>query len=692
MTGTEKKLTDLRGISDKRATLLAKLGISRVRDLIFFYPRDYDDWTAKTPYTEWRDGMTVTVAGQLVQPLNINRRGRLNWIKSRVLTDDGDTLDVIWFNQPWLQKKLKLRTDYYFHGRLQQRGMFFSLNSPAFLTPEEYQHQGVQAIYSLTAGLNQNLMRSIVDQALAVYDGKLTDPLPDSLRKQHHLCTLDYALRAIHQPENMHEVALARERLAFEELFLVRAALYRLKHLRQSIYRGVPLETTPEAKAGMEHLLASLPFRPTGSQIEAINDILRDLRTEQPMNRLLQGDVGSGKTLVAAFAMAYTAWCGGQSVMMAPTSILASQHAESLGKIFAATDLKVALLTGGTTAAERRSILAGLETGETPILVGTHAVLEDDIVMRNPVLAITDEQHRFGVDQRSKLRDGKGEDRRVLHRLVMSATPIPRTLGLILYGDLDLSIMKQMPKGRQVIETRRARASDSGAVYRDLRSELEKGHQAYVICPLIEESDLMNLKSAEETYDELRKKVFPDKNVGLLHGNMKAKDKDSVMQSFIEGAIDILVSTTVVEVGVDNPNATFMIIENAERFGLAQLHQLRGRIGRGSAKSYCVLMSDTDEELANKRLTAIIENHDGFALAEEDLKLRGPGDFFGTRQHGLPAFKLINLYEDVDLIERVDAALTQMIAADPGIEGQDLKQVFRAVYERYPEMESGMTL
>jgi len=441
----------------------------------------------------------------------------------------------------------------------------------------------------------------------------------------------------------------------------------------------------------MNALRSSLAFELTGAQIRAINDLLRDMRQVQPMNRLLQGDVGSGKTMVAAFGLAYAVWSGGQAIFMAPTSILAMQHFETLSSMLEPVGIKIELLTGQTSAKKRREILDAAEKQELDVIIGTHAVLEKDLILNNPVLTITDEQHRFGVAQRSALADFE-QKRFYPHRLVMSATPIPRTLGLILYGDLDLSIMDELPQGRKPIQTYTAKSEDMPRIYKIMRQTVERSEQIYVVCPLIEDSDLTDLESAESTYEKLSQKIFPDLQVGLMHGSLKADQKNQVMEQFVAGEIDILVSTTVIEVGVDNPNATLMLIQNAERFGLAQLHQLRGRIGRSDLVSICILLSDSEDELALERLKTLCQTQDGFEIAEQDLKLRGPGDFFGTKQHGLPQFKLINLYQDHQIIERVNRSFQKIIEQDPDLKSQNNQNIVKAIKQRYPELLMGITL
>lgn len=686
----QTELSHLNQISEKRSALFKKMNVSNLEDLLFFFPRSYEDWTEITPLHLVENGSVVTVKAKVISSAKLQYKGRLSWLRTS-LSDGVTVISAIWFNQPWLVSKLQLESEFYFHGKVLRQGNSFSLQNPDFFNEEEYKKQRIQAIYPLTAGLTQNIVRNAIDQTLGLYDNYLIDPLPDKVRQANQLSTLEFALQKIHQPKEKYEHILARTRLAFEELFLVRAGLYILKRKRQLELKAYPLKPNRDIKKKMDDLRASLAFNLTNAQILAINDLLKDMRQNQPMNRLLQGDVGSGKTMVATFALAYAVWCGGQGVFMAPTSILAMQHMETLSKLLEPLGITIELLTGQTSSKKRKEILDAAINQRVDVIVGTHAVLEKDLILKKPVLTITDEQHRFGVAQRSALADSEHSSF-IPHRLVMSATPIPRTLGLILYGDLDLSVIDELPQGRKPIQTYTASSKDKPRIYKLMRETIERGEQVYVICPLIEDSDLSNLDSAESTYETLSKTIFPDLRIGLMHGSLKENIKNSVMDSFIEGEIQILVSTTVVEVGVDNPKATFMLIQNAERFGLAQLHQLRGRIGRSDLASMCVLLSDSEDELARERLRTLCKTQNGFELAEQDLRLRGPGDFFGTKQHGLPQFKLINLYEDHKIIETVNNSIQNIIKEDPDLNYQTNQNIVKAIKQRYPELLTGVTL
>jgi len=504
----------------------------------------------------------------------------------------------------------------------------FTIQNPAFEPAEPDSSGKLRPIYPLTEGLSQGVLRNLIQPLLPKVISHLPEPLPDWIRRDYHLCAIDFALSRIHQPSSLAEADLCRERLVFEELFLLQTGLFLLRRARQTHQTAWPVLPDATAQDQIKQVEDTLPFQLTAAQHKALAEIRQDLRRDLPMNRLVQGDVGSGKTVVAALAMLEASLCGYQAVLMAPTAILATQHAQTLAKLLAKSGEPIALLTGATPAAERKRILAGLEDGSIRLLVGTHAVIEDKVTFSNLALTVTDEQHRFGVKQRFRLNRNEEDRSFSPHVLVMSATPIPRTLALILYGDLDMTVIDQLPTGREPIATYTARSGDRSRVEDLVRRQVKTGRQAYVVCPMIEEQASLDLESAIQTYNRLAQEVFPDLTVGLLHGGLKPAAKDAVMADFAAGKTNVLVSTTVIEVGVDNPNATLMIIENAERFGLSQLHQLRGRIGRGPYKSYCILMSDSDEDLVRQRLRTLCQTTDGFEIARKDLELRGPGDFF----------------------------------------------------------------
>lgn len=685
-------LNKLRGLGPKRREALEAMGVSNQRELLLLFPRSYDDWSTLTPLSEVQEPGLYTFRAEIANRPQFSRRGKLSWLRLR-LWDGVTSVQATYFNQPWLREKFQPGDSYIFHGKLDLSGPRKTTINPAFISTDLADQLGMLAIYPLKQGLTQKLLRAAVDQALAQgLASRFTDPLPAQARQDYGLSSLDYALHKIHQPQNPYELSLARKRLAFDELFLLRAAMQFFGQEDLTQLEAPALVTSDRIKAGMRDLRESLPFELTRSQVEAINDVLRDLRQSKPMNRLLQGDVGSGKTMVALFAAAYVGLAGGQSLLMAPTSILAEQHYATFQPYFQSIGLKVNLLLGSTKAADRRSLAEACQSGETSLLIGTHALLQEDLHFQNLVLAITDEQHRFGVKQRANLGSLKQTGGQVPHRLLMTATPIPRSFAMIFFHDLDMSIMRDMPSGRQEVITEIASSQDLPRVYARMRAELENGGQAYVICPLIEESEKTDWESAETTYRDLAERVFPDFRLALLHGRLKAEEKDTIMEAFVDKKIDILVSTTVVEVGVDNQEASIILIKSAERFGLAQLHQLRGRVGRGERQSYCFLHSDSDQDTAQERLQTLVQHTDGFALAEVDLKMRGPGDFLGTRQHGLPSFQLLNIYDDQTILREVNALIDQIDQWPESERSQELDLISCALSERYPHLERGLVL
>lgn len=648
----------IKGIGEQRAKALGKLGIATLRDLISYFPRAYDDRSALRRIADLVPGETAGVAAKVASPPTISHiRKGLDLVKLRAVDDTG-TLDVTFFNQAWLKNSLHQGETYIFYGRAEGSLLRHQMANPVVEPEGRREVTGrIVPIYPLTAGVSQLILSRSIRQGLDACADILPDVLPDRVRQHHQLCRIEYAYENIHFPESAEALDLARRRLAFEELFLFTIGLERLRQRREVVH--VP----PCGGVDMEPFYSALPFTLTDAQRRCVEEALADMRSGTPMNRLCQGDVGSGKTMVAAACVWFAAQSGWQSALMAPTEILARQHYENLAPLFARFGLRCALLTGSTPARERRGILEGLQAGDITLCIGTHALLTEDVTYNALGLVITDEQHRFGVDQRSALsRKGSSP-----HLLVLSATPIPRTLALIIYGDLDVSVIDELPPGRQPVDTFVVGERYRLRLNAFIRKQVAEGHQVFVICPLVgEEDDLPDERKAATAYArQLREKTFPDLRVSLLHGRMKAGEKEKVMASFAAGESDILVSTTVVEVGVDVPNATLMVVENADRFGLSQLHQLRGRVGRGKAQSYCVLLSDTQNPETRRRLKALAATNDGFRIAEEDLKLRGPGDFFGSRQHGLPTLKAADLSCDMPLLAEARDAAQTLMAADP---------------------------
>lgn len=645
----------LKGVGEKRAELYRKLGVGSVGALLRFYPRSYLDFTAPCSVAQApRDEPCVVRARVFAK--NPPQRVRGGMVLYKVFaTDDASDLVITFFNGEYAAKALEEGREYLFYGKVGGTLLVREMASPMYYPVT--QQPGLVPVYPLTAGLSSNIVAKNIRQALTLVQDTMEDPLPAALRQKLELCHVAYALRSIHFPPDAHALAVARRRLVFEELFTLQLAL--------ALLRKRPRKTAALVMKNVDSapFVDALDFALTDAQSRAISEALADMSRSVPMNRLLQGDVGSGKTAVAAALCYVCAQNGAQAAFMAPTEILAQQHFASLAPLLEQAGIRCALLTGSTKAARRKEILSGLASGDVGFVVGTHALLTDEVGFCRLGLVVTDEQHRFGVRQRAELADKGGHP----HVLVMSATPIPRTLALIIYGDLDISVLDELPPGRRPVKTYLIDSQKRARALGFIRRFLDQGRQAFVVCPVIEEGE-SGLVSAEEYARQLAEEDFRDYRVGLVHGKMKPADKERVMKRFYAGEISLLVSTTVIEVGVDVPNAVVMLIENAERFGLSQLHQLRGRVGRGTHESFCILVSDAKGELTQKRLHAMCQTNDGFELAEQDLALRGPGDFFGARQHGLPELKLASLIDDVATLKLAQACAQELLAQDPTLE------------------------
>lgn len=675
MAPKSKSIQFLKGVGEKRARLFARLGVSDVGALLRFYPRAYEDWSHPHSILSAPLGEICCVKATMTSQVS-EHRVRKGMTLYRFTAADGEgILRVTLFNNPYLAGKLHEGSEYLFYGRISGSLLMREMASPE-IKPAGFEL--LRPIYRTTEGLPSRVIEEAVRGALALGTGE--DPLPRELLEEYRLCDLPYALHNIHFPKSAEALERARRRLIFEELFILQLGLLRLKS-RDKGTTGVILQKDATAE-----FAARLPFPLTGAQKRVIAECAADLSGPAPMNRLVQGDVGSGKTAVAA-ALCHTVIQNGfQAAMMAPTEILAEQHYRSLSSLLKGSGIVVGLLTGSATAREKALIKSQLETGDIQLIIGTHALLEESVVFRSLGLVITDEQHRFGVAQRAALA-AKGENP---HLLVMSATPIPRTLALMIYGDLDISVIDELPPGRQPVETYAVSTKLRQRAYNYVKKHLEEGRQGYVVCPAVEEGE-SDLVSAEAYAAELAENAMKGYRVGLLHGKMKPAEKDGVMRDFVRGEIQLLVSTTVIEVGVDVPNAVIMVIENAERFGLSQLHQLRGRIGRGGYRSTCILISDAENPEAVKRLKILCDTADGFRIADEDLKLRGPGDFFGRRQHGLPDLKIADMMEDMDLLRLARAAVQKLLAEDPGLENSEHAALVREVDRLFsPENELGL--
>ena len=640
----------IKGVGEKRAKLFNKLGIYNLDDLVHFFPRKYQDWSKTVTAATAPENENVAIRATMITPVKeaLIRKG-LTLYKCNF--SDGETvIHVTIFNNKYLAKALRTFDEYILYGKLEKNFTQAFMSSPQIESVES--SQGVHPIYPATEKLNSKAIAKAVRAALEKIDC-FEETLSDEIIEKYRLCPLDFAMRQIHFPDSEENISLARRRLIFEELLTLQLGLLKLKDKKDS---------KNELKINRDYtdeFLSLLPFSPTSAQLNAIKDCTRDMAGDTTMNRLIQGDVGSGKTAVAAAVMYSAVKNGYQSAIMAPTEILAQQHFSSFSKLFEDTGITVELLTGTTKAAEKKKIKTALIDGEIDIIIGTHALIQNDVEFKRLGLVVTDEQHRFGVEQRANLAM-KGTNP---HMLVMSATPIPRTLGLIIYGDLDISILNELPAGRQAIRTDVVDSTYHERIYKFIRNAVDSGRQAYIVCPLVDEGE-SDLISAKEYAEKLSEEAFSGYNLGLLHGKLKAKEKENVMNAFAKGDVQILVSTTVVEVGVDVPNATIMLIENAERFGLSQLHQLRGRVGRGSEKSYCILVSDSKSDNAAERLQVMKNSSDGFVIADYDLKTRGPGDFFGKRQHGLPKLNIADMLEDMDTLKECQECAKEMLEKD----------------------------
>jgi len=661
------------GIGPARQKALARLELSTTADLLRYFPRDYEDRTQLTSIANAMEGEPVCIRAMVAETPRLSRiRKGLDITKVKVV-DEIAAMTVTFFNQTYVKDALRPGESYIFYGKVEGYGRARQMLNPIFEHEDNPRFTGcIMPIYSLTQGVTNNLLAGLTRRALESCLEQVEETLPNALRQRHNLAALPFSYQHIHFPASFEELALARRRLMFEELFYLTCGLAFLSKRRGS-------ESGPVLTAqSTENFLSLLPFAPTGAQRRTMDEIAADTLTGRPMNRLLQGDVGSGKTVVAAYGAWLAHQSGFQSALMAPTEILAQQHFATLSQLLAPAGMKVALLTGSMKAAEKKKVYAALESGEINFIVGTHALLSEGVAFHRLGLVVTDEQHRFGVAQRSALA---AKSQLSPHVLVMSATPIPRTLALIIYGDLDVSVLDELPPGRTPVETYLVGEDKRQRMYGFVRKLVTEGRQAYIVCPMVEEGEeaTAELKAVTAYAQQLQTDVFPDLKVAFVHGKMKPKDKEAVMAAFAAGETQVLVSTTVIEVGVDVPNAALMIIENAERFGLSQLHQLRGRVGRGRHQSYCVLLSDNKNPDTRERLKVMTKTTDGFKISEEDLKARGPGDFFGKRQHGLPQLRIADLAGDMRLLKEAQEAAENLLLDDPTLSKPENRRVLEQV-------------
>ena len=664
----------LKGVGPKTAERFEKLGILTLSDLLCHYPRRYLDFSKPYSIAEApADTECVVKAEVFAKPGGrILPGGRR--MERITAGDDVSSLEITWFNNPYAAQKLQLGQEYYFQGIVTGGMLRRQMVNPQVRTAEQIKASPFEAVYPQTEGLTSNAIAKCVRQLLP-HAELLPDPLPPEMLAKYRLLPKADAVRAIHCPATEEQAYAARRRLIYEELLILQLGIGRMKN------RGAAATGAPMQLADPSPFWASLPFSPTGAQRRAVSEILADMAGETSMNRLLQGDVGSGKTLVAAAAIWACIRAGYQAALLAPTEILATQHAEGLNRMLAPFGMRVALLTGGMKAAARRTTLAAIRNDEADLVVGTHAILSEGVEFARLGLAVIDEQHRFGVRQRGMLAEKAANP----HLLVMSATPIPRTLGLLIYGDLDISILDELPPGRTPVKTRCITGKKRRDLYHFLDQEIGRGRQVYLVCPAIEDTPDGGLNAVKSYYEDIAKALLPERRVGLMHGKLKPKEKAAVMEDFKAGRLDALVSTTVIEVGVDVPNASVMVIENAERYGLSALHQLRGRVGRGAAESWCFLVSDNQSENVQKRLKFLCSTTDGFAVAQYDLETRGPGDFFGSRQHGLPTLQIADLMNDTRTLHAAQAEAVAMLADDPLLEAPEhalLEQQVQQMFEK----------
>lgn len=652
----EIDVRNIKGVGDVKAKQLLRLGISSVGDLLTHYPVRFEDRTEVTPVTNLSDGSMACVTGIVTSSVSESyiRKGLISY--KFTVSDDSGSMCCTFFNNKYIKSYLRPGAEYSFWGKVFKKGR------KAEMTPSEFEEsslsfctKNIVPVYPLTSGISQKFMRSIVMEALKEYSGYIEENIPYEIKEKYELCGKEFSVLNIHFPHDAKSLEISRKRLVFEEFFILQISLRRMKSLCKK-ETGIHFSNTD-----ISPLLSKLSFSLTFAQRRAVQDIINDFSCGYRMNRLIQGDVGSGKTVVAACAMFLAAKNGYQSAMMAPTEVLASQHYNDLSPLLEDCGFRCALLTGSKTPKQKEYIYKGLKNGDIDIIFGTHALLTDKVVFANAALAITDEQHRFGVRQRAVLSEKGGH---YIHTLVMTATPIPRTLALIMYGDMDISVIDELPPGRQKIDTFCINESLRERLYGFIRKEISAGNRVYIVCPGVEDGEDSAVKSVNSMYKELKEKVFPDIPIGIVHGKMRPAEKEKAMADFSAGATKILTSTTVIEIGINVPEATLMIVENAERFGLSQLHQLRGRVGRGKTKSYCVLICDTYSEDTKKRMEIMTKSDDGFKISEKDLVIRGPGDFFGTRQHGIPPLKIANLADNMETLKKTSIAAEYILNQD----------------------------
>ena len=664
MVDLNKDVKFVKGAGPNRVKLLNQLGIFTLSDLIEYFPRGHEDRSKVKEIASLVDGETALFEAVVVNRMSeIKIRKGLTLCKL-ILRDETGTCTATWFNQPYLKQRFKTGECYKFYGKVNNKYGKIDIQNPVFdeITAEKNTGK-IIPIYPLTYGLSQNIIRKIIEEGMAEVNGRLEETLPQYLIDTYNLCDINNAISGIHFPSSFEKFEFARKRLVFEELLIMQLALLNLKNKYSKNEKGIAFNKAVK----MSDVIDTLEFRLTKAQLKVLEEIDNDMEKDIPMNRLLQGDVGSGKTIVAMIAMYKAVKSGYQATIMAPTAILAKQHEISFKEIFNKFNIRCELITSSITKKKKEAILSELQDGKIDILIGTHAILEENVIFKNLGLVVTDEQHRFGVRQRSVLVQ-KGVNPDVL---VMTATPIPRTLGLILYGDLDISTIDELPPNRKTIKTYAVTHDKDERLNNFVIKNVQEGRQAYIVCPLVEESEEINAASVLELTNKYKNEVFKELKVEYIHGKMKAKEKEQIMEDFNLGKIDVLISTTVIEVGVNVPNANIMIIESAQRFGLAELHQLRGRVGRGEHQSYCILKYESDTQIVKERMNVMTSTNDGFIIAEKDLELRGTGEFFGTKQHGIPEFKIANLFHDMETLKQVQSVAFKILDKDKNLETEE---------------------